>query len=143
SWRVGVAIGDSILDIPAALRAGLVTGEAREAAEACDTNALNSLMALGPAHWRALRESLTAILSASTAEGGSAASRASEILVPMESAELTMPARIGDYTDFYASLHHATNVGSMFRPDNPLLPNYKWVPIGYHGRASSVVLSGT
>src|ERR1041384_7871865 len=61
----------------------------------------------------------------------------------MADAELLLPARIGDYTDFYASISHATNVGSMFRPDNPLLPNYKWVPIGYHGRASSIVLSGT
>ena len=57
--------------------------------------------------------------------------------------EMLLPARIGDYTDFYASIHHATNVGSMFRPDNPLLPNYKWLPVGYHGRASSIVASGT
>ena len=63
--------------------------------------------------------------------------------MPMAEAELLLPAAIGDYTDFYASVHHATNVGSMFRPDNPLLPNYKWVPIGYHGRASSIVSSGT
>ena len=62
---------------------------------------------------------------------------------PMDGAELLLPMRIGDYTDFYASVHHATNVGSMFRPDNPLLPNYKWIPIGYHGRASSIVVSGT
>ena len=65
------------------------------------------------------------------------------ILVPMAEAELRLPAAVGDYTDYYASVHHATNVGSMFRPDNPLLPNYKWVPIGYHGRASSLVPSGT
>src|SRR6185436_5941988 len=64
-------------------------------------------------------------------------------LMPMQGAELLLPAAIGDYTDFYASIHHATNVGSMFRPDNPLLPNYKWLPIGYHGRASSIVVSGT
>ena len=64
-------------------------------------------------------------------------------LVPMKDAEMLLPARIGDYTDFYASVHHATNVGSMFRPDNPLLPNYKWIPIGYHGRSSSIVVSGT
>jgi fumarylacetoacetase len=66
-----------------------------------------------------------------------------EHLLPMAGAELLLPARIGDYTDFYASVHHATNVGTMLRPDNPLLPNYKWVPIGYHGRASSIVVSGT
>ena len=64
-------------------------------------------------------------------------------LLPMQGAQMLLPARIGDYTDFYASVHHATNVGSMFRPDNPLLPNYKWVPIGYHGRSSSIVVSGT
>jgi fumarylacetoacetase len=67
---------------------------------------------------------------------------AAELLVPMDQVELVMPADVGDYTDFYASIHHATNVGSMFRPDNPLLPNYKYVPIGYHGRASSLVVSG-
>jgi fumarylacetoacetase len=67
---------------------------------------------------------------------------ASRFLVPLRDAELMLPVEIGDYTDFYASIHHATNVGSMFRPDNPLLPNYKWVPIGYHGRASSIVASG-
>lgn len=64
-------------------------------------------------------------------------------LVPMQGAEMLLPMSIGDYTDFYASIHHATNVGSMFRPDNPLLPNYKWMPIGYHGRSSSIVVSGT
>jgi fumarylacetoacetase len=64
-------------------------------------------------------------------------------LLPMDGAEMLLPMRVGDYTDFYASVHHATNVGSLFRPDNPLLPNYKWVPIGYHGRASSIVVSGT
>jgi fumarylacetoacetase len=64
------------------------------------------------------------------------------LLVPMADVEMLVPARIGDYTDFYASIHHASNVGSMFRPDNALLPNYKWVPIGYHGRASSIVPSG-
>ncbi len=69
--------------------------------------------------------------------------RAARILVPQAEAELFVPAEVGDYTDFYASVHHATNVGSLFRPDNPLLPNYKWVPIGYHGRASSIVASGT
>ena len=57
--------------------------------------------------------------------------------------QMLMPARVGDYSDFYASINHAMNVGAMFRPDKPLLPNYKWVPIGYHGRASSLVVSGT
>src|SRR3712207_9553299 len=69
--------------------------------------------------------------------------RSREILIPMSEAELLLPATIGDYTDFYASIFHATNVGKLFRPDNPLLPNYKYVPIAYHGRASSIVPSGT
>ncbi|HEX8617616.1 MAG TPA: fumarylacetoacetate hydrolase family protein, partial [Thermoanaerobaculia bacterium] len=72
-----------------------------------------------------------------------ASGEAAAYSVAMEGAEMLLPMRVGDYTDFYASVHHATNVGSMFRPDNPLLPNYKWVPIGYHGRASSIVVSGT
>lgn len=142
-FRVGVAIGDSILDVGAALRAGLIAPPAREAAEACEADSLNGFMAMGRDHWRALRAALTELLTEGTELNGRAASRATELFTRLEDAELTLPARIGDYTDFYASIHHATNVGSMFRPDNPLLPNYKWVPIGYHGRASSIVPSGT
>jgi len=134
--RVGVAIGDSILDIPAARRAELLGGAAARAAEACEAPALNDFMALGRRHWRALRHELSRLLRTGSAHR-------EDLLVPMASAELLRPADVGDYTDFYASVHHATNVGSMFRPDNPLLPNYKHVPIGYHGRASSIVPSGT
>jgi fumarylacetoacetase len=142
--RVGVAIGDRILDVAACLAAGLFDDAplaAREAAACCAEPALNTLMASGRAAQRALRQALWQLLS----EQASATRRqvAVHALVPQAEAELFLPARIGDYTDFYASVHHATNVGSMFRPDNPLLPNYKWVPIGYHGRASSVVVSGT
>jgi fumarylacetoacetase len=142
-FRVGVAIGDSILDVGAALRAGLISPPAREAAEACEADSLNGLMAMGRTHWSALRAALTELLTEGTELNARAASRAEGLFTRMEDAELTLPAKIGDYTDFYASIHHATNVGSMFRPDNPLLPNYKWVPIGYHGRASSIVPSGT
>lgn len=134
--RVGVAIGDSILDIPAARRAELLGGAAARAAEACDAPALNDLMALGREHWLALRQELSRLLR-------SGSPHREDLLVPMASARLLRPSDVGDYTDFYASVHHATNVGSMFRPDNPLLPNYKHVPIGYHGRASSIVPSGT
>jgi fumarylacetoacetase len=137
--RVGVAIGDQILDLPAAAAAvGVPDGVA---ARACQEPALNQLMELGRRQWSELRARLSELLAAN--------SRAyhprlgERILVPMAEAELLLPAVIGDYSDFYASVHHATNVGSMFRPDNPLLPNYKWVPIGYHGRASSIVPSGT
>ena len=134
--RVGVAIGDCILDVTAARHAELLGGLAARAAEACDAPALNELMALGREHWRALRLELSRLLRTGSP-------RREDLLVPMDRAQLLRPARVGDYSDFYASVHHATNVGSMFRPDNPLLPNYKYVPIGYHGRASSIVPSGT
>src|SRR5512132_2319001 len=101
-------------------------------------------MSLGVAAWSALRGQLVSLLSLG---GGEVAERArgmaARILAPRRDCEMLLPAEIGDYTDFYASVHHATNVGSMFRPDNPLLPNYKYVPIGYHGRTSSIVPSGT
>ncbi|MGN7932223.1 fumarylacetoacetase [Sphingopyxis sp. 22461] len=132
--RAGVAIGDAILDLRAAAAAGLLPGHA---ALACDGDTLNALMALAPADRRALRERLSAMLSDPMCEAE---------LAPMlhDAANCTMhlPARIGDYTDFYVGIHHANNVGRQFRPDNPLLPNYKYVPIGYHGRASSVRPSG-
>lgn len=139
--RVGVAIGDQIVDVAAAGAQGLFDGLAAEAAAACAVPALNPLLALGQAHWSALRAQLSALLRADTAQSGLRDHPA--LLVPLVEAELLLPAQIGDYTDFYASVFHATNVGSMFRPDNPLLPNYKYVPIGYHGRASSIVVSGT
>ena len=139
--RGGIAIGDRILDIPACHRAGLLEGPAAEAAAACDQPTLSALMALGSAHWSALRAAASRLLREGSAlASGDAASRG--LLVTMSEATMSLPAAVGDYTDFYASVHHATNVGSMFRPDNPLLPNYKHVPIGYHGRASSVVPSG-
>lgn len=140
--RVGIAIGDQILDVAACDEADLFEGEAAMAA-ACASSSLNKLMSLGPRRWSALRKAVSALLR----EGHSEAERHRQIvekhLVPMMEAEMLMPVEIGDYTDFYASLYHATNVGSMFRPSNPLLPNYKYVPVGYHGRASSVVVSGT
>jgi fumarylacetoacetase len=91
-------------------------------------------MALTPLHWHALRERLKELVESSHAE---------PCLVSMRDAEMLLPVAIGDYTDFYASIFHATNVGKLFRPDNPLLPNYKHIPVGYHGRASSIVVSGT
>lgn len=136
--RIGVAIGDMILDIPAARAAGLFSDVAEEAAEACTGQTLNRLLSMGKQHWSALRQRLGELLSDTTLRG-----KVERCLVAMSEAEMLLPVEIGDYSDFYASIHHATNVGSMFRPDNPLLPNYKYVPIGYHGRASSVVISGT
>ena len=137
--RGGVAIGDGILDLPAALAAGLLQGEAARAAEAASGDALNPLLALGAGPRKALRAQLSTLLS----DANAAREAMAGALHPAADCTLYVPARIGDYTDFYAGIHHATNVGLQFRPDNPLLPNYKYVPIGYHGRASSVRVSGT
>jgi len=123
AYRIGVAIGDQVLDLAGA---ALVQGDD-----------MNALMAKPVDARRALR----ATLSQKLRTGGDASLR--EHLVAQADVEMGVPCRIGDYTDFYTSIHHATRVGKQFRPDNPLLPNYKWVPIGYHGRASSIVASGT
>jgi fumarylacetoacetase len=124
SPRGGVAIGDRILDLAAV---GLKTGPT-----------LNGLAAQGRARWRALRRKLSEVLSQERHRKG-----CSKYLLPQKKAELLLPVEIGDYSDFFTGIYHATNTGRMFRPDNPLLPNYHWVPIGYHGRASSIVVSGT
>src|SRR5271154_4930622 len=140
--RVGVAIGDRILDVAGIESEGLLAAESlRAAAIACASDALNALMALGSGPRRALRRRLHGILR----EDALAADRRIAVrhLVAQADFEFLLPARIGDYTDFYASIFHATHVGKLFRPDHPLLPNYKYIPIGYHGRASSVVLTGT
>jgi fumarylacetoacetase len=139
--RIGVAIGDRLLDLVAALEVGCLELPER-IASACHQSSLNGLMAQPQEGRRALRAALSALLS----EGSRLAQDRAlheRVLRPLHEVQLLLPADIGDYTDFYASIFHATSVGSMFRPDNPLLPNYKWVPIGYHGRASSVVPSGT
>jgi fumarylacetoacetase len=141
--RVGIAIGDSILDVTACHDEGRFSGLAERASEACAAPALNTLMGLGAEPRAELRRQVSALLSADSPALRSNRRLGHRILVPQREADLLLPAAVGDYTDFYASVHHATNVGSMFRPDNPLLPNYKWVPIGYHGRASSIVPSGT
>ena len=139
--RAGVAIGDRILALDSALAHGLLSGVARDAAAACEGGALNALMARGVTAHRALRAGLVDVLRHDTEAGARAKAAARTLLVNAADVEMLVPATIGDYTDFYASIHHATNVGSMFRPDDPLLPNYKYVPIGYHGRASSIVAS--
>jgi len=141
--RVGVAIGDQIVDVTACLNADLLDSDAAAAAERCAVPRLNDVMALGSTAASALRRALSRLLRKDSEALRGETHLGTRILVAMKAAELFVPCDIGDYTDFYASVHHATNVGSMFRPDNPLLPNYKWVPIGYHGRASSIVVSGT
>jgi fumarylacetoacetase len=123
--RGGVAIGDQILDLAAL---GIKTGPR-----------LNALAGQGRPVWRNLRKELSKLLSTKN----KAYKRLARYLLPMKEAQMQLPVSVGDYSDFYAGIHHATNIGSMLRPDNPLLPNYKWLPIGYHGRASSIVVSGT
>ena len=140
--RIGVAIGDRVLDLAGCHEETLLGGETAEAGRACTASSLNALMSLGPAHWSALRARLSELLSEGSVEALQR-ERLARLLVAQADVEMLRPADIGDYTDFYASVHHATNVGRLFRPDQPLLPNYKWVPIAYHGRSSSVVVSGT
>jgi fumarylacetoacetase len=136
--RIGVAIGDQILDIAAV--ADLLDGAAGHAAAACGVPYLNDLMKLGPTSGAALRSGLSQLLSTA---GADRQSRIERHLTPIAAAELSLPVKIGNFTDFFASIFHATNAGRLFRPDNPLLPNYKYVPVAYHGRASSVRVSGT
>ncbi len=141
--RIGVAIGDSILDLGACINEGLLAGLDLRVRDACTALRLNPLLALGRSGAQNLRLAVSDTLRADTESGQIAQARRRAILRPMSECTFGVPADIGDYTDFYASVHHATNVGAMFRPDNPLLPNYKWVPIGYHGRASSIVSTGS
>jgi fumarylacetoacetase len=144
--RVGAAIGDRILDLTGARSEGSLDGDRaaaglRLAADACASNSLNALMALGTAPRKALRERLHAMLRHDAP--ASDRQTATRHLIAQADVDMLLPAAVGDYTDFYASIFHATNVGRLFRPDNPLLPNYKFIPIGYHGRASSLVATGT
>ena len=138
SPRGGVAIGDRIVDLGALARTGLLQGTAQAAAEAGAESTLNTLLALGCEPRRALRRALSELLSDAGSRAG-----VEPVLRDGAAAQLHLPVRIGDYTDFYVGIHHAMNVGKLFRPDNPLLPNYKHIPIGYHGRASSIRVSGT
>ncbi|MDN5539782.1 fumarylacetoacetase [Comamonas sp.] len=138
AFRGGVAIGDQVLDMAAVRDAKALSGDVQAQLEAAAQGQLNSLMAMGPASWSALRLALSRAL-----RGGAAQEAALKAcLVPQADVEYSVPAQVGDYTDFYTSVHHATNVGKLFRPTNPLMENYKWVPIGYHGRASSIRISG-
>jgi fumarylacetoacetase len=136
---IGVAIGDQILDLPLCCQAGLLSNLPEAVQRACCAPTLNPLMTLGNRTAAMVRDVLHQLLRADQSTPIPEAS----LLVPMSEVEMLLPATIGDYTDFYASLFHATNVGSLFRPDNPLLPNYKYVPIAYHGRSSSIVASRT
>jgi len=140
--RIGVAIGDFVLDIYSCYECCLFDDESFSIAVSADNYCLDhSMMKKNKDLQSAFRRRLVEILSETADEETQKNVRRN--LIPMEEAQFYLPAHIGDYTDFYCSIFHAANVGSMFRPDNPLLPNYKYVPIGYHGRASSIVISGT
>lgn len=141
--RIGIAIGDRILDLYGCATCGLLAGLAEEIEYACQMETLNKLMALGSEAWSQLRARVTDLLDIERGNDDETLQHVEAVLTPMREAEMQMPVQIGDYTDFYASIDHATRVGKLFRPDNPLLPNYKYVPIGYNGRVSSIVLSGT
>jgi fumarylacetoacetase len=141
--HVGIAIGDQVLDCRAAARAGCFAELGPLVDDALQARSLNALLALGRRGARAVRLAASRLLRENTPEGRQAHALREKILVGMDRVSMLVPADVGDYTDFYASVYHATNVGSMFRPDAPLLPNYKYVPIGYHGRASSIVATGT
>jgi fumarylacetoacetase len=137
--RPGVAIGAHILDLRGVAELRLLDDVLPDR-NVLRSTTLNALLEAGPGVWRALRHRLTAGLRT-----GDETLRpwADQLLVSQADATLHLPVRVGNYTDFYASEHHATNVGRLFRPENPLLPNWKHLPVGYHGRASSVVVSGT
>jgi fumarylacetoacetase len=141
--RGGVAIGDGIFDIAAALEAGLFTGAAaRDAAEAASGRTLNPLLEAGPAARQALRRGIADILDAKGAEAEKIRAIAGRLIHDASSCAMHLPVRIGDFTDFFAGIHHAHTAGTISRPDNPLMPNYKYVPVAYHSRASSVRPSG-
>jgi fumarylacetoacetase len=139
--RPGVGIGEWILDLSTCNRLGLFAGMSDSIRLACEALTLNPLLACGPAEHAILRSRFMDLLDAAADEATQATVRAA--LTPMKTATLLKPVESANFTDFYASIHHATRVGRLFRPEQPLLPNYKFVPIGYHGRASSVVVSGT
>jgi fumarylacetoacetase len=138
AFRGGVAIGDQVIDLAAVAKINLFSGSTQSALEAASQTTLNALMDLGVEANSALRLSLSKALRTDSPLQTALA----PTLISQKNIEFGMPCQIGDYTDFYTSIHHATAVGTLFRPDNPLLPNYKWIPIGYHGRSSTIGISG-
>lgn len=141
--RVGVAIGEQVLDARAAVELGLLDELAPASRLALSAHRLNDWMALPAAARKAVRHALFALLDATHPASARHAAQAARLLHPRGQCELLLPADVGDYSDFYAGIHHASHVGKLFRPNNPLMPNYKHVPIAYHGRASSICASDT
>jgi fumarylacetoacetase len=141
--RIGVALGDSVVDLRALAGAGLFDAHVAGAAEVFGAATLNPLLARGRATWSAARARIVELLRADNREVHDAG-LAERALVPIDRVALQLPIAVADYVDFYSSIEHATNLGKILRPGaEPLLPNYRWIPIGYHGRASTVVVSGT
>ncbi|MCA3239251.1 MAG: fumarylacetoacetate hydrolase family protein [Curvibacter sp.] len=140
TFRGGVAIGDQVLDLRALAGESLVTGNAAAALQACNSEALNGLLAMGPGAWSALRRSLFELLTENASEP--VRQKVRRCLVPLTRIEHRLPTQPGDYTDFYTSIDHALNVGRLIFPDRPLTPNFQWLPIAYHGRVSSMGVSG-
>jgi len=137
-WRIGVAIGDQVLDLKLASQTCPWEPAVQDLLAPLASGDLNTFMALGTPARKALRVALSKAFS----EGSDLAAALEGCLVAQSDVVMSVPCTIGDYTDFYTGIHHATAVGKLFRPDQPLLPNYKWVPIGYHGRSSSIGVSG-
>ncbi|MDX2134390.1 MAG: fumarylacetoacetase [Saprospiraceae bacterium] len=135
--RAGVAVGDHVLDLAAAAEAGLF-GKRRFFKKIFEQPVLNDFIALGKPVTNRIRKKVADWLAQPRAP-----ENAGQLLHDRLTVRMHLPVRVGDYTDFYSSIEHATNVGSMFRPDNPLLPNWRWLPVAYHGRSSSIVVSGT
>ncbi len=139
--NIGVAIGDQVLDLSAVSEQLWEMDFEDMIADACSYESLDMVVMLEPEKLSELRRRVSRLLRADNFSDERYI--AEDHLVPMNQAQMLVPLEIGDYTDFYASVYHATNIGKMFRPDQPLMPNYKWIPVGYHGRASSIVISGT
>jgi fumarylacetoacetase len=140
--RVGVALGEDVVDLAALEEQGhFDLGQDRQLFA---QDSLNAFLALGRPAWRKVRESLQHLLAANTPDLRDNAALRERVFHRQRDVTMQLPARIGDYTDFYSSYHHAHNVGTMLRgPENALMPNWKWLPVAYHGRASSIVVSGT
>ena len=140
--RFGIAIGDCVLDVAAAADAGLLSGDALPAARLAHETTLNGVFALDPAILTALRRQVADLLDDRGPRKQQAMANRAALLAEQSQCEFHLPAAIGDYTDFYSGIHHAHATGAMLRPDDPLPLNYKWMPIAYHARSSSVVASG-
>jgi fumarylacetoacetase len=138
AWRGGVAIGDQVVDLSAAVTAGVFDASAQAIAAAAAQDTLNDFLALGQSAWSALRLALSRALR----EGAAQQAALQTCLVALDAVEYKLPTRMGGFTDFFTSIYHARNAGRISRPENPLTPNYPWVPIAYHSRVSSIRVSG-